>query len=155
MINRQFKQPKEDLSKGFFTDRSGRNVWRSGSLRAEEICPDPGSPRPGQAFDDSGDPAGAHPKRRGLPRRRALVAAAFVPAALGLVALILTVGAVQTVGAAILPGCLGFCAAVLKVRIHLPPAGSQVRTCLWREFAFLRREAAVFRGCASRGERRG
>jgi hypothetical protein len=30
-----------------------------------------------------------------------------------------------------------------------------VRTCLSREFAFLRREAAVFRGCASRGERRG
>src|SRR5499433_3483764 len=98
MINRQLKQSKEDLSKGFFTDRSGRNVWRSGSLRAEEICPDPGSPRPGQAFGDPGDPAGAHPKRRGLPRRRALVAAAFVPAALGLLALILTVGAVQTVG---------------------------------------------------------
>jgi len=35
-------------------------------------------------------------KRRTLPRRRALVAAAFVPAALGLLALILTVGAVQT-----------------------------------------------------------
>src|SRR5215475_7298141 len=78
MINRQLKQSKEDLSKGFFTDRSGRNVWRSGSLRAEEICPDPGSPRPGQAFGDPGDPAGAHPKRRGLPRRRALVAAAFL-----------------------------------------------------------------------------
>src|SRR5262252_2565111 len=31
--------------------------------------------------------------------------------------------------------------AVLKVRIHLPPAESQVRTCLSREFAFLRREA--------------
>src|SRR5262249_30408547 len=63
-------------------------------------------------------------KRRRLPRRRALVAAAFVPAALGLLALILTVGAVQTVGAAILPGCLGFRAAVLKVRIHLPPRDS-------------------------------
>src|SRR5215471_14428494 len=63
-------------------------------------------------------------KRRRLPRRRALVAAAFVPAALGLLALILTVGAVQTVGAAILPGCPGFRAAVLKVRIHLPPAES-------------------------------
>src|SRR5215831_13537725 len=88
---------------------------------------DHGSPRPGQAFGDPGDPAGAHPKRRGLPRRRALVAAAFVPAALGLLALILTVGAVQTVGAAILPGCLGFRAAVLKVRIHLPPAVSQAK----------------------------
>ena len=32
------------------------------------------------------------------------------------------------------------------VRIHFPPAESQVRTCLSREFAFLRREAAVFRG---------
>src|SRR5215831_15952701 len=94
-------------------------------------------------------------KRRRLPRRRALVAAAFVPAALGLLALILTVGAVQTVGAASLPGCLGFRAAVLKVRIHLPPAESQVRTCLSREFAFLRREAAVSRGCAGRGEQRG
>src|SRR5262245_21021634 len=44
---------------------------------------------------------------------------------------------------------------VREVRIRLPPAGSQVRTCLSREFAFLRREAAVFRGRASRGERRG
>jgi len=41
------------------------------------------------------------------------------------------------------------------VRIRLPPAESQVRTCLSREFAFLRREAAVFRGCAGRSERRG
>src|SRR5215510_15468659 len=40
------------------------------------------------------------------------------------------------------------------VRIHLPPAESQVRTCLSREFAFLRREAAVFRGCTGWGERR-
>ena len=32
-----------------------------------------------------------------------------------------------------------FVAAVLKVRIHLPPAESQVRTCLSREFAFLAR----------------
>src|SRR5215831_4079897 len=87
---------------------------------------DHGSPRPGQAFGDPGDPAGAHPKRRGLPRRRALVA--VVPAALGLLALILTLGAVQTVGAAILPGCLGFRAAVLKVRIHLPPAKSRANS---------------------------
>src|SRR5499433_1627246 len=154
MINRQLKQSKEDLAKEDYRQECGRNVWRSGSLRAEEICPDHGSPRPGQAFGDPGDPAGAHPKRRGLPRRRALVAAAFVPAALGLLALILTVGAVQTVGAAILPGCLGFRAAVLKVRIHLPPAESQVRTCLSREFAFLRREAAISRGCTGWGERR-
>ena|SRR6516162_10287651 len=35
------------------------------------------------------------------------------------------------------------------VRILFPPAASQVRTCLSREFAFLRREAAVFRGCAA------
>ena len=41
------------------------------------------------------------------------------------------------------------------VRIRLPPAESQVRTCLSREFAFLGREAGVFRGCAGRGERRG
>src|SRR4029077_7910162 len=41
------------------------------------------------------------------------------------------------------------------VRIHLPPPASQVRTCLSPEFAFLRREAAVFRGGAGRGERRG
>src|SRR6266436_1501782 len=33
-----------------------------------------------------------------------------------------------------------------KVRIQLPPAESQVRTCLSREFAFLRREAAVSAG---------
>ena len=39
--------------------------------------------------------------------------------------------------------------AELKVRIQLPPAESQVRTCLSREFAFLRREAAVSRGCAA------
>src|SRR5262244_918974 len=37
-------------------------------------------------------------------------------------------------------------ARVLQVRIHLPPAESQVRTCLSREFAFLRREAAVSAG---------
>src|SRR5215813_12313652 len=43
----------------------------------------------------------------------------------------------------------------IQVRIHLPPAVSQVRTCLSREFAFLRREAAVFRGCAPLGWRRG
>ena len=37
-----------------------------------------------------------------------------------------------------------------RVRSRLsPPAESQVRTCLSREFAFLRREAAVFRGCAA------
>ena len=41
------------------------------------------------------------------------------------------------------------------VRISFAPAGSQVRTCLSREFAFLGREAGVFRGCAGRGERRG
>ena len=41
------------------------------------------------------------------------------------------------------------------VRIHFPPAVSQVRTCLSREFAFLGREAAVFRGCPGRDERRG
>jgi hypothetical protein len=35
------------------------------------------------------------------------------------------------------------------------PAESQVRTCLSREFAFLRREAAVSRGCGGWGERRG
>jgi hypothetical protein len=35
------------------------------------------------------------------------------------------------------------------VRISFPPAESQVRTCLSREFALLRREAAVFRGCAA------
>src|SRR5262249_49662953 len=44
---------------------------------------------------------------------------------------------------------------VREVRIQFPPAGSQVRTCLSREFAFLRRQGAVFRGRASRGERRG
>jgi hypothetical protein len=42
-----------------------------------------------------------------------------------------------------------------RVRIRLPPAASQERTCLSREFAFLCREAAVFRGCWGRGERRG
>src|SRR5262249_17966778 len=36
-----------------------------------------------------------------------------------------------------------------------PPAASQVRTCLSREFAFLGREAAVFRGWAPLGWRRG
>ena len=41
------------------------------------------------------------------------------------------------------------------VRIHLPPAESQVRTCLSREFAFLGREAAVFCGCPGRDERPG
>ena len=47
------------------------------------------------------------------PRRRALVAAAqqaildLVSAALGLLVLILTVAAVHTVGAAIVPGCFG------------------------------------------------
>ena len=41
------------------------------------------------------------------------------------------------------------------VRIRFPPAESPVRTCLSREFAFLGREAGVFRGCAGRGERRG
>jgi len=35
------------------------------------------------------------------------------------------------------------------------PAVSQVRTCLSREFAFLGREAAVFRGCPGRDELRG
>jgi hypothetical protein len=51
--------------------------------------------------------------RRDGPRRRVAVTAAnqaifaFVPAALGLLALILTVAAVQTVGAAIVPGCFG------------------------------------------------
>jgi hypothetical protein len=72
-------------------------------------------------------------------RRRALVAAAqqaifaFVSAALGLLALILTVAAVQIVGAAIVPGCFGkrgLSCAVLKVRLHLPPAVSQVRTAI-------------------------
>jgi hypothetical protein len=36
--------------------------------------------------------------------------------------------------------------AELKVRIQFPPAVSQVRTCLSREFAFLGREAAVLHG---------
>src|SRR5262249_6026609 len=49
----------------------------------------------------------------------------------------------------------GFRAAVLQVRIHSPPAESQVRTCLSREFAVLGREAAVFRGCPDRDERPG
>jgi hypothetical protein len=51
--------------------------------------------------------------------------------ALTLPALILTVAAVQTAGAAIVPGSseiAGFHAAVLTVRIHLPPAGSRMRT---------------------------
>src|SRR6516165_8690419 len=43
-------------------------------------------------------------------------------------------------------------AAVQTVRIHLPPAESQVQTCLSREFAFLGREATVFRGCPGRDE---
>ena len=43
------------------------------------------------------------------------------------------------------PGCLEKGAEPM-VRIHLPPAESQVRTCLSREFAFLRREAAVSAG---------
>src|SRR5215468_10419986 len=43
----------------------------------------------------------------------------------------------------------------IQVRIHLPPAESQVQTCLSREFAFLGREAAVFRGCPGRDERSG
>jgi hypothetical protein len=38
------------------------------------------------------------------------------------------------------------CHAGPMVRILLPPAVSQVRTYLSREFAFLGREAAVFRG---------
>src|SRR5262245_23768116 len=58
-----------------------------------------------------------------------------------------------------MPGMLqkspAFPAAVLKVRIHLPSAESQVRTYLSREFAFLGREAAVFRGCPGRDERPG
>ena len=41
------------------------------------------------------------------------------------------------------------------VRIRLPPAEGQVQTCLSREFAFLGREAAVFRGCPGRNERSG
>src|SRR5262245_30910626 len=45
--------------------------------------------------------------------------------------------------------------AELNVRIHSAPAESQVRTCLSREFAFLRREAAVFRGSLGRDERPG
>src|ERR1700747_3579508 len=48
---------------------------------------------------------------------------------------------------------LAYCNWGPMVRIHLPPAASQMRTCLSREFAFLRREAAVFRGCAGGGER--
>jgi hypothetical protein len=43
----------------------------------------------------------------------------------------------------------------IRVRVPFPPAASPVRTCLSREFAFLRREAGVFRGCAGWGERRG
>src|SRR5215472_5544041 len=73
--------------------------------------------------------AGMHPAAALAARGRSaedpgVVAAAFVPVALGLLALILMVAAVQTVGAAILPGCLGYRAAVLTVRIHLPPAAS-------------------------------
>ena len=49
-------------------------------------------------------------------------------------------------------GIRGSRAAVRKVRIHLPPAESQVRTCLSREFAFPGRETAVFRGCPGRDE---
>ena len=45
--------------------------------------------------------------------------------------------------------------AVPMVRIRFPPAESQVQTCLSREFAFLGREAAVFRGCPGRDERPG
>src|SRR5215831_16958590 len=45
--------------------------------------------------------------------------------------------------------------AVPMVRIRFPPAESQVRTCLSREFAFLGRDAAVFRGCPGRDERTG
>ena len=41
------------------------------------------------------------------------------------------------------------------VRIRLPPAESQVRTCLSREFFFLGREAAVFRGYPGPDERPG
>src|SRR5499427_5995431 len=41
------------------------------------------------------------------------------------------------------------------VRIRLPPAESQVQTCLSREFAFLGREAAIFRGCPGRTSRLG
>lgn len=41
------------------------------------------------------------------------------------------------------------------VRIHFPPAVSQVRTCLSREFAFLGREAAVFPGCPGLDEQPG
>jgi hypothetical protein len=76
--------------------------------------------------------------RRDLPRvaARSSRAAdqaifAFVPAALSLLALILTVAAVQTVGAAIVLGSFGnrgLSAAVLQVRIRLPPAVSQLRT---------------------------
>jgi hypothetical protein len=53
------------------------------------------------------------------------------------------------------PKIAGFRAAVLMVRIPFPPAESQVRTCLSREFAFPGREAAVFRGCPGRDERPG
>jgi signal transduction histidine kinase len=38
------------------------------------------------------------------------------------------------------------------VRIRLPPAESQVRTCLSRELAFLGREAAVFRATRDLGD---
>src|SRR5215831_13209014 len=81
--------------------------------------------------------AGMHPAAALAARGRSaedpgVVAAAFVPVALGLLALILMVAAVQTVGAVILPGCLGYRglsrAAVLKVRIHLPPAKSRANS---------------------------
>src|SRR5215468_12414249 len=39
--------------------------------------------------------------------------------------------------------------AELKFRIQFPPAESQVRTCLSREFAFLGRETAVVRAGTS------
>jgi hypothetical protein len=42
-----------------------------------------------------------------------------------------------------------------RVRIPFPPAESQVRTCLSREFAFLGRESAVFCGCPGPDERPG
>src|SRR5262249_61335816 len=48
-----------------------------------------------------------------------------------------------------------FARAGPMVRIRFPPAESQVRTCLSREFAFLGREAAVFRGCPGRDDRPG
>jgi hypothetical protein len=53
---------------------------------------------------------------------------ASVAAALGLLSLILTVAEVQTVSATIAPGCFEksrVFVAVLRVRIHLPPAASR------------------------------